>query len=111
MAWVRSDLMPIREERPTTSIFYAPEKKPLSGKAEAAAQSVVRVANQLLREGRPNLFDSWSVADTDFALMLQRLNHSGYALPPKVKAYVEAQWAKPSLQEWAKQKREPYVPY
>jgi glutathione S-transferase len=111
MAWVRSDLMPIREERPTTTIFYAPAKAPLGPKAEEAAQRLVRVATALIPEGKTTLFDSWCIADSDFALMLNRLHASGYALPRKVQAYVEAQWARPSVQEWVKQPREPHQPY
>ncbi len=111
MAWVRSDLMPIREERPTTTLFYAPSKTPLSPKAEEAAQRLVRAASALIRDGRTSLFDAWCIADTDLALMLNRLLASGYPLPEKLKAFVQAQWARPSVQEWVKQPREPHVAY
>src|SRR5512144_2244412 len=37
MHWVRSDLMPIREERSTHTMFYERATKPLSAAAQAAA--------------------------------------------------------------------------
>ena len=41
MAWVRSDLMPIREERSTNTIFYEPASTPLSEKAQQAAAKLL----------------------------------------------------------------------
>jgi glutathione S-transferase len=112
-AWIRSDLMPIREERSTSSIFYANEraKAPLSPEGEEAAARLLRLANQLIREDRTTLFDAWCIADTDLALMIQRLNVNGYPLPAKVKAYAEAQWRRPSVHEWVDHPRRPFAPY
>lgn len=110
-AWLRSDLMPIREERPTWSIFYERAKTPLSPKCEEAAERLLRLANHLIREGKTTLFDAWCLADTDLALMIQRLNVNGYPLPAKVKAYAEAQWQRPSVKEWVDHPRRPYVAY
>ena len=42
MAWVRSDLMPIREERSAETIFYAPSTVPLSPKAAASRGQAAR---------------------------------------------------------------------
>src|SRR6184192_1772675 len=96
MAWVRSDLMPIREERPTTTMFYQPAKKPLSAAAEEAAKRLVSFAQAVLPEGRKSLFDvAWSAADTDLGFMLQRLNLNGYELPSRVRQFAEAQWERP----------------
>ena len=52
MAWVRSDLMPIREERSAETIFYAPSTEPLSPKAEQAAAKLLAAVDSLLGLGR-----------------------------------------------------------
>jgi glutathione S-transferase len=111
MAWVRSGLMPIREERSTDTLFYQRTDRPLSSAAEAAAKRLLAVADALLAPGRTTLFASWSIADADFALMLQRLLWNGYPAPAKVKAFADAQWARPSVRAWLEQPRAPYVPY
>jgi glutathione S-transferase len=51
------------------------------------------------------LFDQWSIADTDLALMLNRLRLAGDALPARLAAYAEAQWQRPSVQEWVNKPR------
>jgi glutathione S-transferase len=112
MAWVRSDLMPIREERPTTTMFYERATKPLSPAGEAAAKRLVAFAEAVVPEGRTSLFGSaWSAADTDLGFMLQRLNLNGYDLPARVRKFAEAQWQLPSVQEWVNKQRLPYRPY
>lgn len=99
-AWLRSDLLALRQERPTTTIWFERAKAPLSDAAEQAKARLLEAIDPLLREGRTTLFDAWCIADTDLALMLQRLNLNGTALPPKVKAYAEAQWLRPSVAKW-----------
>jgi len=112
MAWVRSDLMPIREERATTTMFYERATKPLSPAAQDAARRLLSFAQAVVPEGRTSLFGtSWTAADTDLAFMLQRLALNGYELPPAVRRFVETQWQRPSVQEWVTHKRLPYRPY
>jgi glutathione S-transferase len=112
MAWVRSDLMPIREERPTTTMFYERATKPLSPAAQDAARRLLAFARGVVPEGRTSLFGApWSAADSDLAFMLQRLNLNGYELPSAVRRFTEAQWQRPSVQEWVKHDRLPYRPY
>jgi glutathione S-transferase len=63
-------------------------------------------------EGRTSLFGvPWTVADTDLAFMIQRLNLNGFELPPAVRRFVDTQWQRPSVQEWVNHKRLPYRPY
>lgn len=112
MAWIRSDLMPIREERATHTIFYAPSKEPLSAAGKDAAEKLIRVAERLVREGATTLFGSWCIADADLGLVLQRLAKSGDPMPAHVKAYADAQWERPIIKEWVDHARPtPYVPY
>lgn len=111
MAWIRSDLMPIREERSTVTVFYQPSDKPLSPAGEAAAKRLLAAAEALILPGQKSLFGRFSIADVDLALMLQRLILSGHPVPQEIKDFVEAQWQRPSVQKWVTKARPPYVPY
>lgn len=111
MSWIRSDLMPIRDERSTHTMFYKPATTPLSDAGKQAAERVLRVADTLVGDGRPHLFGEWCIADTDFGFFLMRLVLNGDPVPPVVRAYAEAQWHRPSVQEWVKHERAPYVSY
>jgi glutathione S-transferase len=111
-AWVRSDLLPIREERPTTTLWYPrTPAAPLSEKGRAAADRLIKALTPLIRPGAGSLFAEWCLADADVGLMLQRLNLNGDPLPAALEAYAEAQWARPSLAKWNSHARIPYVPY
>src|SRR6185437_10812785 len=74
MAWVRSDLLPLREERSAEYVF-------------------------LPRDGGP-LFGAWSIADTDLAMMLQRLVKTNEPLPDRLRAFAEREWLRPSVQAY-----------
>jgi len=110
-SWLRSDLMPIREERSTHTVWYERSKTPLSPTAQAAARKLIEVAGGLIEEGQHTLFSAWCIADADLAMMLQRLNLNGDPLPKKLSAYAEANWARPSLRKWSERERRPYVAY
>lgn len=104
-AWLRSDLMPIRQERSTEVVFWQPNQKPLSEAAQAAVTLLFSVADQLLGKGEDHLFGAWCIADTDLALMLNRLVLNGDEVPPKLAAYASKQWQRPSVQLWVEQAR------
>ncbi len=112
MAWIRSDdTIPIRDERPTSTMFYEPTKAPLTEAAVKAAAKLVAVTERLLADDAKRPFGEWSVADADLAFMLQRLLINGDAVPPNVKAYADAEWQRPSVRAFVEQKRAPYVAY
>ena len=104
-AWLRSDLMPIREERPTTVVFFRPTDAPLSPTASAAAAKLFHAAQTLLGNRSTSLFDEWCIADTDLALMLNRLILNGDKVPAQLVEYASQQWQRPSVQAWVKQNR------
>jgi len=104
-AWLRSDLMPIRQERSTLVVFYGLKGEPLSPAAQAAAHKLINAAQALLADGRDHLFGEWSIADVDLAVMLNRLILNGDSVPASLVAYAERQWQRPSVQEWVKQAR------
>jgi glutathione S-transferase len=107
-AWLRSDLLPIRQERSTVTIFYRqPASTPLSPPAQLAAAKLCAGATKLLSHGGKNLFDQWSLADVDLALMLNRLIVSGDDVPPSLLRYARTQWERPSVQLWVERKRPP----
>src|SRR3546814_5057708 len=98
MAWLRSDLGALREERATTVLFAARNPQPLSDQGRQAADKVLRAADALIDEQGNNLFGQWSVADVDFAVMLNRLAANSDPVPEKVKRYIDRQWRRPCVQ-------------
>jgi glutathione S-transferase len=104
-AWLRSDLMPIREERPTEVVFLAPISTKLSDKARAAAQKLFGLANSLLKDEEGSIAGTWCLADTDLALMLNRLVLNGDDVPKNLERYAKRQWERASVQRWVKQQR------
>jgi glutathione S-transferase len=111
MAWIRSDLMPIREERSTATMFYEHTTTPLSPAGEKAAEKLLRVAHALIPATGDHLFGAWSIADSDFAFMLHRLILNGHPMTSRTRAWAETQWQRPSVQEFVAHKRPPYVHY
>jgi glutathione S-transferase len=97
--WIRSDLMALRQERSTQTLWFSQVKAPLSPAALEARDRLVSVVGTLIGE-RTTLFDAWCIADADVALMLQRLNLNGDPLPPALVRYAEANWKRPSIAKW-----------
>jgi glutathione S-transferase len=105
MAWLRSDLGVLREDRSTATMFYRFPEIPLSEQGQRDADRLVRVAAQLVPAGGGPLFGAWSLADAELAWMLHRLILKGDPVPERVAAYARAQWARPSVQEFAQHAR------
>lgn len=106
-AWLRSDLLPIRQERSTLVVFYGAKSDPLSPAAEAAARKLIGAAQTLLADSPEYLFGQWSIADVDLALMLNRLILNGDSVPPALVDYAQRQWQRPTVQAWVKLQRPP----
>lgn len=104
-AWLRSDLLPIRQERSTLVVFYGQKYGPLSASADAARQKLIDVAQWLLTGNPDYLFGEWSIADVDLALMLNRLILNGDTVPAQLEDYAQRQWQRPTVQEWINLKR------
>ena len=99
-AWLRSDLLVIRKERPADLIYFGKKDNPLSDEALAAVGRLFFVADRLLEEGADHLFGDWSIADTDLAIMLNRLLANGDQVPARLAAYVRRQWDRDSVRAW-----------
>lgn len=99
-AWLRSDLMAIREERSTDVIFGGVKKPALSAAGQKTATKLIDTAAELLAHGKPNLFGEWCIADTDLALMLNRLVLNGDDVPEALVDYATFQWQRASVQRF-----------
>ncbi len=99
-AWLRSDLMALRDERPSTVVFREPIERPLSENARRDVAKLFDVAQRLLEPHGSALFGAWCIADTDLAMMLQRLVANGDPVPEPLAVYARRQWARPSVTEW-----------
>lgn len=110
MAWMRSDLGALRDERSTVTMFYRFNLPSLSAAAERDAQKLLRVAQQSIPADGGPLFGAWCLADTELAFMLHRLILTGYDLPPAIRAYADAQWRRPAVREYIEHPRPSAVP-
>ena len=99
-AWLRSDLLVVRRERPFDLVYFGRKDTPLSDEARAAVDRLFFVADRLLKEGAEHLFGDWSIADTDLAIMLNRLVANGDPVPARLAAYVQRQWDRDSVRAW-----------
>ncbi|AWY42875.1 glutathione transferase [Pseudomonas putida] len=99
-AWLRSDLLVVRKERPFDLVYFGKKDTPLSDDAKAAVERLFFVADHLLEEGAEHLFGDWSIADTDLAIMLNRLVANGDPVPARLTAYVRQQWDRDSVRAW-----------
>ena len=110
--WIRSDLMAIREERADAhDVLRARRKAADGGRAGGGARGSSTPRRASSPTGATSLFGAWSQADSDLAFMLQRLVLNGHDVPSKLRGFVDAQWARPSVQKWVAHERPPYVPY
>lgn len=100
MSALRTGFFALREARPTTGVFGTPDPKPLSEKAQADANELVRIASALIRPGATAMFGEWCIADADLTLALMRLVSSGDPVPQALTEYTAAQWSRASVQKF-----------
>ena len=99
-AFLRSDLVPLRTERSTSTFFVGEAVAPLSAEARASAERLVRVAERVLAPGAAFVAGAFSPGDADLALMLQRLVANGDPCPERLAAYARTIFARPSVRAW-----------
>lgn len=99
-ALVRSDFLPIREERSTDTVFASVPAKPLSPTAVAAAARLCRIAGALITQPNAFVAGEFSIADVDLSMMLQRLVSNGDPVPGVLAGYANAVWTRPSVRRW-----------
>jgi glutathione S-transferase len=100
MGFLRTRVEAIRDDRPTSTMFYAKAAKPFSPAGRPAAERLLRVTEGFLQAGASTLASTWSIADAELAFMLHRLVANGDALPGRIEAYARAQWERPSVRRF-----------
>ena len=76
------------------------KKAPLTAEGKASAEKLFAMAEHLLALGQPNLFGEWCIADTDLALMINRLVLHGDEVPERLVDYATFQWQRASVQRF-----------
>lgn len=107
ISFMGADLFRLIAERPSWTMFYPGERKPLSPAARAEADELIALSRRLLDAGA---LEPWSIACADVAFGLLRLVRAGDDLPPELAAFVEANLARPSLKSFLSHDRPPYPP-
>lgn len=105
MGWLRSDLGALREERPTSSVFFAPVAAPLSAQALAARDKLVSICERLVPERGDPIFGYVTLPDFELTLALQRLIVNGDPVPERLTRYAREIWQRPSVQAFVDQDR------
>lgn len=106
--WLRSGIQQLRAERPTSGVFGHPSPaEPLGAQARSEADRLIRVAETLLPDGADALFGRWTIADAELVLALRRLIAAADPVPPRLRAYADATWARPSVRAYAELGRPP----
>jgi len=100
MSWLRTGLFALREYRPTSGVFGRPTPHPLTDQARSEAAELVRVAEQLVPEGKKGLFDTWCIADIDLALALMRMVAVQDPMPQRLVDYALAQFDRTSVHKY-----------
>lgn len=100
MSWLRTSLMALRSDRPTSSVFGRPTVRPMSEKGKEDAAELLRVATALVPPKATQMFKDWSIADIDLSLALMRLVASQDHVPENLIAYALAQWDRRSVKRF-----------
>ena len=105
MAWLRTDLQPLRDERPTTTVFWRANVAPLGDAARAARDKLVFVCERLLPESGDSPFSEPCIVDAELALALHRLILNGDEVPARVERWARGVWQRPSVRAFVERER------
>lgn len=100
MSMMRTGLMNLREDRPTSSVFGRPTMRPMTDKGKADAAELLAVAGALVKPGKTTMFDEYCIADTDLTLMLMRLVANQDPMPQHLIEYAVANWERRSVKRY-----------
>ena len=103
MSMMRTGLMGLREDRPTSSVFGRPTTTPMTAKGKADAAELLAVAGALVKPGKTTMFDEYCIADTDLSLMLMRLVANQDPMPQHLIEYAVANWERRSVRRYLAQ--------
>lgn len=99
-ALIRSDFMPIREERSTETVFQGASAGSLSLNALDSVERLFRIASQLVGGAASTIAGEFSIADLDLAMLLQRLIANRDPVPQPLVDYAGAIWDRASVRKW-----------
>jgi glutathione S-transferase len=100
MSWLRTSLMALRNDRPTSSVFGRPTVRPMTEKGKEDAAELLRVATALVPPKATQMFKDWSIADIDLSLALMRMIASQDHVPENLINYALAQWDRRSVKRY-----------
>lgn len=108
MAWLRSDLRALRDERPWQLVVYpSTPLQPMSRAASREADELVALVDWL--DGRGELAE-WNVSHADLAFAMMRLAHAGHAISPAARRLLDRNLERPSVRGYVEHARPPYPP-
>ena len=96
----RVDAAVLRQRLEGLSVFGRPVTTPLSDKAKADADELVRIAGALIAPGKTTMFGEYCIADTDLALALMRLVANHDPVPQPLVDYARAQWERTGVRKY-----------
>jgi len=110
----RCAMKALRNERSTETIFYSElrAKKPLTEEAKEEVRELEKILVSFLDPQSQFLFgDSWSIADAETSLMLQRLILNGDKLDSRLVNFANGNWKRDSIQAFVSRQRSNYRSY
>jgi glutathione S-transferase len=110
MAWLRSDLGALRDERPSITMFFNVAVRPLSDAARRNVDKLFRIADALIPADGESLFGPWALVDSELAFMLHRLILNSDEVPARLATYAREQWQRPSVRAFVEHPRPREVP-
>jgi glutathione S-transferase len=110
MAWLRSDLVALRDERSTVTMFHRFRLEPPSKACARDIEKLLRVADQMIPANGGHLFGEWALVDSELAFMLHRLMLTGEDIPARIRGWATEQWQRPSVREFIQHPRPAKVP-
>jgi glutathione S-transferase len=105
MAFVRFDVLQLREERSWWMCVYPAQPPPLTPTGEREARELVALAERVAEAHEP-----WNMSHADLALVLLRLARTEYPLPASVERLIDANLARPSVRAYIDHPRPPNPP-
>jgi len=108
MAWLRSDLWALRQERPWQLVVYPTTSlAPLSPTAAQHAAELVGLVDWL--DGRGQM-TPWNLAHADLAFAVMRLAHGGYSISRACQQLLDRNLERPSVRSYLDRERPPNPP-
>ncbi|HEU0033110.1 MAG TPA: glutathione S-transferase N-terminal domain-containing protein [Kofleriaceae bacterium] len=107
MAFIRSDIQSVRQERYWAATIYRLPVEPLSREAEFEIEKLFKLVVMLSAAG---CFAEWNISHADLAFTLYRLARTGIPLPEPSQRLLDANLIRPSVRAYIDHARPPNPP-